>query len=77
MRLTDQLFIEYDTGQDNQLDRNETKAIFQDIFDKLGSQKTFNVEIFERIFQKFDDDGSGFIGKNEMTQFIRGLLLIE
>ena len=42
-----------------------------DLLARLGETPKINEEEFNELFRDFDEDGSGFISKDEMELFIR------
>ena len=63
--LINQIWHKYDVDGNGELDYKETKTYVKDTIGDISD------EIFQHIFNTFDKDDSGAIGKEEMVEFLK------
>lgn len=63
--MIDKIWEKYDADQSGELDFQETKCYIKDLLGKIPD------DVFKQIFNEFDKDGSGSIGKEEMAEFMK------
>ena len=71
MGTVSQIWAEYDTDENNWLDKDEMRLFVQDILTECSMIKNYNDRDFETVFSMFDSDGDGRISKSEMFTFIK------
>lgn len=68
----------YDINKDGALDREEFKNFLADSFKgqniKEEQKKKLIDTKFDKMFSKFDKDGNGVISRDEMLEFVLGLM---
>ena len=67
IKIINQLWAKYDTDLSGELDYRETKRYVKDTIGGIPD------EMFLHVFNTFDKDNSGSIGKSEMIDFINML----
>ena len=70
-QCVDEMWGEYDTDGNGNLDKDETKQFVRDTLSDMSDGAGFNDDDFDQCFREFDKDGSGTIEKTEMVQFIK------
>ena len=64
MLMINQIWEKYDTDGNGELDYKEIKQYVRDVIGDIPD------EIFQHVFNTFDKDDSGAIGKEEMVEFM-------
>ena len=65
------IWDEYDTDNNGQLDREEFKTYINDTLDDVGTgDSKISDEEFNKLYDEFDADQNGTISKDEMFEFV-------
>lgn len=71
-RDLDDMWIQFDYDNNGILDRKECKDFINELARHIGADrsKNYNRVNFDYYFNKFDENGNGYIEKSEMAGFI-------
>ena len=70
--MINQIWSLYDVDGNGSLDKEECKTFVYDYLQMVAvGQDEFDDEIFNTMFDDFDEDGSGLIEKDEMHLFLK------